>query len=49
MELGSATEGEVPKSPWLAYCDGTWGAVGARAATILISPSGIKLRYAAKL
>jgi hypothetical protein len=48
-ESGSTTEGEVPKSPWLVYCDGAWGAVGARAAAILISPSGIKPHYAARL
>jgi hypothetical protein len=46
---GSATEGEVPRSPWLVYCNGAWGAVGAGAAAIPISPSGIKLRYAARL
>jgi hypothetical protein len=45
----SATEGAVPESPWVVYCDGAWGTVGAGAATILISPSGIKLRYAARL
>jgi hypothetical protein len=49
MELGSTTEGAVPESPWLVYCDGAWGIVGARVASILISPSGIKLRYVARL
>jgi ribonuclease HI len=49
MEPGSATEGELPKSPWLVYCDGTWGAVGAGVAVILISPSGMKVRHVAKL
>jgi hypothetical protein len=49
MERGSAIEGAIPKSPWLVYCDGAWGSVGARAAVILISPLGIKLRYVAKL
>jgi hypothetical protein len=39
MEPGSAMEGEVLESPWLVYCDGARGAVGARASTILISPS----------
>jgi hypothetical protein len=48
-EPGSATEGAVPESPWVVYCDGAWGIVGAGAATILISPLGIKLRYAARL
>jgi ribonuclease HI len=27
------------------YCDGAWGVSGSRSAVILISPSGIKLRY----
>jgi hypothetical protein len=49
MEPGSATEGEVPKSPWMVYYNGAWGATLAGAATILISPSGIKLRYTARL
>jgi hypothetical protein len=31
------------------YCDGVWGGTRARAIAILISPSGIKLRYAAHL
>jgi ribonuclease HI len=45
MEPHSMTEGEVPKTPWVVYCDGAWGATGAGAAVILFSPSGIKLRY----
>jgi hypothetical protein len=49
MEPGSATEGEVPESPWLVYCDRGWEAVGAGTATILTSPLRIKLRYAARL
>jgi hypothetical protein len=44
IEPGSAIEGAVPESPWLVCCDGAWGAIGARAAAILTSPSGIKLR-----
>jgi hypothetical protein len=48
-ELGSATEGPITESPWLVYCDGAWRAVGARVVAILISPSGIRLRYAARL
>jgi ribonuclease HI len=48
-DLGSTTEGEVPKSPWLVYCDITWGTVRAGVVVILISPSGIKLHYAARL
>jgi hypothetical protein len=49
MEMGSATKGAVLESPWLVYCDGAWGTVGPGAAAILISPSEIKLRYAARL
>jgi ribonuclease HI len=49
MEPGSATKGAVLKSPWQVYCDGALGTVGARAPAILISPPGIKLRYAARL
>jgi hypothetical protein len=48
-ELGLSTDGIVPKAPWLVYCDGAWGNAGAGASTILISPSGIKLRYVARL
>jgi ribonuclease HI len=33
----------------LVYCDRAWGTVGAGATVILISPSRIKLRYAARL
>jgi hypothetical protein len=43
------TEGPVPESPWQVYCDGAWGNNGASASAIRISPSGIKLRYAARL
>jgi ribonuclease HI len=49
MELGFATEGELPEFPWLIYCDGAWGAVGVGAAAILISPLGIRLCYASRL
>jgi ribonuclease HI len=49
MEAGYVTEGVVPESPWLVYCDGDWGTGRARAAAIPISPSGIKLHYAARL
>jgi hypothetical protein len=48
-EPGSTREGPIHESPWLVYCDGAWGAVGARAAVILISPLGIKLHYTARL
>jgi hypothetical protein len=49
MEPGSITEGSILKSLWLVYCDGAWGTIGAGVATILISSSGIKLCYAARL
>jgi ribonuclease HI len=31
------------------YCDEAWGSDGTRAATILLSPYGIKLHYVARL
>jgi hypothetical protein len=48
-EPGFKVEGQVPKAAWLISCDGAWGVAGAGAATILTSPSGVKLRYAARL
>jgi hypothetical protein len=48
-EPGFEVEGQVPKSAWFVSCDGSWGIAGARAASILTSPSGVKLRYAARL
>jgi hypothetical protein len=48
-ELGFKVEGQVPESAWLISCDGAWGVVGAGAAAILTSPSGVKLCYAAQL
>jgi ribonuclease HI len=36
-------------TPWVVYCDGAWGATGARAAAILVSPSGIKLCYTVRM
>jgi hypothetical protein len=49
MEPHSTIEGEVPETPWVVYCDRAWGATGARAVVVLLSPSGIKLRYAARM
>jgi ribonuclease HI len=49
MEPASYIEGPVIESPWQVYYDGAWGSTGAGAAVILISPSGIKLRYIARL
>jgi ribonuclease HI len=34
---------------WTVFCDGSWGAFGAGATVVLISPSKIKTCYAAKL
>jgi ribonuclease HI len=48
-EPSSYTEGLVPKSPWLIYCVRAWGNAGTGVTSILISPSEIKLRYAARL
>jgi ribonuclease HI len=49
MEPGFATKGTVPESPWIVCCGGAWGAASAGPAVILTSPSGIKLRYTARL
>jgi ribonuclease HI len=49
MEPGSQTEGVVPESLWLIYCNGAWDSAGAGAAAVLISPSRTKQRYAARL
>jgi ribonuclease HI len=48
-EPNSQRDGIMPKSPWLIYCDRVWGSAGACAAPVLISPSGIKLRYTTRL
>ena len=48
-EPGNCQEGEVAESSWLIYCDGAWGNSGAGIAAIIISPSGAKLKYAARL
>jgi ribonuclease HI len=49
MEPSNYTEGPVIDTPWQVYYNGAWGVFGVGAATILISPSGIKLRYATHL
>jgi hypothetical protein len=49
IEPTSYTEGSVTESSWQVNHDGAWGSTGAEAATILISPSGIKLKYKAHL
>jgi ribonuclease HI len=48
-EPGFKVEGQVPESAWLISCDRAWGIAGAWAASILTSPSGVKLRYTARL
>jgi hypothetical protein len=49
IEPSSYTKGPMIDTPWQVYCDEAWGTSGVRAAAILLSPSGIKLRYAAHL
>jgi ribonuclease HI len=34
---------------WIIHCDGAWGCAGAGAAAVITSPSGIKMKYAARL
>jgi hypothetical protein len=48
-ELANYTKVPVTELPWLVYCNGVWGNVGDRASAILVSASGIKLRYVARL
>jgi hypothetical protein len=40
---------EVTEPIWTVHTDGAWGSAGAGIAAILTSPSGIKLRYVARL
>jgi hypothetical protein len=40
---------EKKQLEWTIYCDGTWGFAGAGAAVIITLPSGIKMKYAARL
>jgi len=42
-------EEKVVDQPWTLYTDGAWGQSGAGAAAVLIAPSGLKLKYAARL
>jgi ribonuclease HI len=49
MEPSSYIEGTVVETPWQICCDGAWGVSGAGAAAILKSPSGIKMKYAARM
>ena len=34
---------------WMLYIDGAWGHLGARASTILVAPSGLRTKNAARL
>jgi hypothetical protein len=46
----SQSSSEEKKQPeWTIYCDDAWGFAGAGAAAIITSPSGIKMKYAARL
>jgi hypothetical protein len=49
MESLGYTEGRVIDTSWQVYCDRAWGVSRTGVAVILKSPSGIKLRYAARL
>jgi hypothetical protein len=49
MESSCYPEGIVVDTPWQVHCDGASGTSEAGAAAILMSPSVIKLRYAARL
>ena len=42
-------EKKVVDQPWILYTDGAWGQLGAGAAAVLIAPSGLKRKYAARL
>jgi hypothetical protein len=48
-EPSSYTEGIVVDTPWQVLRNRAWGVSGDRAAAILTSHSGVKLRYAARL
>jgi ribonuclease HI len=41
--------GIILESTWIIYCDGAWGNAEAGTTVVLISPTRIKLRYAARL
>jgi hypothetical protein len=40
---------EHSETIWTIHCDGAWCHAGAGATTIIISPAGVKYRYAARL
>lgn len=37
------------QEPWVIYCDGAYGEKGSAAAAIIVSPSGTRTRFAARL
>jgi ribonuclease HI len=46
----SQNQSEDKRQPhWIIYFDGAWGFVGADVAAIITSPSGVKMRYVARL
>ena len=46
----SQNQSEDKKQPdWIIYCDVVWSFTGASAAAVITSPSGVKMRYAARL
>jgi hypothetical protein len=49
MEPSSYTVGTVVETPWQVHCDGAWGVSRVGVAVILMSPTGIKLRYTIQL
>jgi hypothetical protein len=49
MEPSCYTEGTVVETLWQVQCNRAWGVFGAGATAVLKSPSGIRLRYAARL
>jgi ribonuclease HI len=49
MEPSSYIEGTTVDTPWQICCDGAWGVFGAGVPAILKSPSGIKMKYAARM
>jgi ribonuclease HI len=49
MEPHSVTEGEVLETQWVVYCDRAWGATRVGAVALVLSPSGINLRYAVRM
>ena len=40
---------EKKQIDWIIYCDRAWGFAEASVAAIIRSPSGVKMRYAARL